>query len=156
LPPGPGTILVQVHGAADGDTSTGQGAIVYDRTATQATFDSVSKTASDFILHQTANVTAHRSATFRFGYAQAYKAADVASLASYAAAVFKGCTVPKVAGKTLAAAKKAITHAGCAVGKISHAHSAKVGTGRVISEKPKAGSHVAYHARVSLLVSEGS
>ena len=37
----PAKILVNVKGAADGDTATGQGAIVYDRPATTAKFNTV-------------------------------------------------------------------------------------------------------------------
>lgn len=46
--------------------------------------------------------------------------------------------MPKVTGKPLAAAKVAIAHAGCTVGKIRGAHSATVKKGSVISQQPKA------------------
>lgn len=154
LPSGPGTIFIRYHGAPDGDTTTGRGAIVYDRTADKAFFRDVEKSHEDFTLHQTATVPAHGSAKFRFAYVQSFTSAQVASLAQLAAATFKGCTVPKVKGKTLATAKKAIAHAGCAVGKISYAKSATVAKGHVISERPKAGKHVVYGAKVSLVVSE--
>jgi beta-lactam-binding protein with PASTA domain len=81
--------------------------------------------------------------------------ASVHSLAQNATTVFKGCTVPNVTGKSLAAAKTAIRHAHCTVGKISHASSTNVAAGGVISSKPKAKTHVDYHAKVSLVVSTG-
>jgi len=155
LPATPGTIFVRVHGAADGDTTTGQGAIVYDRPAAAAKFVDVYSSYERFTLHQTATVPAHGSVRFRFAYVDDFHAATVASLAAYATTVFKGCTVPQVAGKSLAAAKKAITHAHCTVGKISHASSTAVAAGDVISSKPKAKTHVDYHAKVSLIVSGG-
>src|SRR5262249_56149000 len=43
------------------------------------------------------------------------------------------CVVPKVKGKTLTAAKRAIRKAGCSVGKVTKAFSGKVKKGRVIS-----------------------
>lgn len=154
LPAKPGTIFIRVHGAADGTTSTGQGAIVYDRPATAAKFVSVSAAYEWFSLHQKANVPANGSTRFRFAYVDDLHAAVVASLAQEATTVFKGCTVPNVVGKSLRAAKKAITHAHCAVGKIAHAHSATVPRGHVVAEKPKAKTTVDYGTKVSLVVSK--
>lgn len=88
LPPKPGTILVRMHGAPDGDTATGQGAIVYDRPATAAAFTFVQSFDSEFTLHQTGNVPAGGSTRFRFAYVQAYQAADVGLMAQEASAAF--------------------------------------------------------------------
>jgi hypothetical protein len=151
----PGKILVNVKGAPDGDTATGQGAIVYDRPATKATFVSVASYDSQFTLHMTGKVLARASTRFRFAFAHGYKAAGVAKLAALATHTFTNCVVPNVAGKPLSAAKQAITHGACTVGKIRHAFSATVKKGHVISQKPKAGKKLAYHARVSLVVSKG-
>ena len=84
----PGTILIRMHGAAEGDTSTGQGAIVYDRPATAATFNYVATSDSDFTLHQADTVPAGGSTRFRFAYVQDYHAADVASMAQAANSTF--------------------------------------------------------------------
>jgi alpha-tubulin suppressor-like RCC1 family protein len=65
------------------------------------------------------------------------------------------CVVPKVKGKTLKSAKKAIAKRHCAVGKIRHAYSKKVKKGRVISQKPSAGTVRPENARVNLVVSRG-
>jgi hypothetical protein len=151
----PGTIFVRMHGAADGDTLTGRGAIVYDRRADKATFSYVSSNDEGFTLHQTAKVPAHGSVRFRFAYVDDFHAAKVSSFAHEAATIYKGCTVPNVTGKSLAAAKSAIRHANCAVGKISHETSATVSAGHVISSKPKAKTHVDYHAKVALVVNTG-
>jgi PKD domain/Divergent InlB B-repeat domain/PASTA domain len=64
------------------------------------------------------------------------------------------CKVPRVTGHKLAAARRAIAHAHCRVGKIRHAYS-KVKKGRVSAEKPKAGTHHAAGAKVSLTLSKG-
>jgi hypothetical protein len=65
------------------------------------------------------------------------------------------CLVPKVKGKKLAAAKTAITHAHCAVGKITKAASKTVAKGKVISQKPPPGKHLTAGAKVNLVVSKG-
>ena len=95
------------------------------------------------------------STRFRFAYAQGYTAAGVAKLATQATHAFTNCVVPKVTGRSLSAAKRAITHGDCAVGKVKHSFSAKVKKGNVISQRPKAGKKLAYHAKVSLVVSKG-
>ena len=156
LPNAPGTIFIRMHGAADGDQSTGQGAIVYDRPATQATFPYSYSFYQGFELHQTATVPAGGSATFRTAYVQDFTQANVDSLANLATLTFRGCTVPKLKGKKLAAAKHAITSAGCTVGKVKKAFSTKVKKGRVISSKPKTGKKLDYQAKVALTVSKGA
>jgi Tol biopolymer transport system component len=65
------------------------------------------------------------------------------------------CIVPKVKGKTLAAARRAIKHAHCKAGKVSKAFSKKVRRGRVLSQKPRAGKRLPQGSKVSLVVSKG-
>jgi eukaryotic-like serine/threonine-protein kinase len=65
------------------------------------------------------------------------------------------CVVPKLAGRTLAAAKAALKKAGCKTGKVTRARSRKVKRGRVISSKPKAGTSRPLGAAVALVVSRG-
>ena len=88
LPSSGGTIFVRMHGAADGDTGTGQGAIVYNRPASAATFTLVQSFQSELTLHQTGTVPAGGSTTFRSAYVQDFSAAGVASLAKAAAKTF--------------------------------------------------------------------
>jgi PASTA domain-containing protein/List-Bact-rpt repeat protein len=233
LPPSPGTILVRMHGAADGNTSTGQGAIVYDRPATAATFTNVVSFVSQLTLHQTGKIPAKGSTRFRFAYVQDFQAANVASLAQAAGASFletiavkksgkgtvksspggiacgkacshgyaygtpvtlgavpakgsrfvgwsgpcKGsglctvaanddvtvratfavrrCVVPDVVGKTLKAAKRALTRADCAVGKVTAVPSSRAKKGHVVSQKPKRGKRLRARTKVRLVVSAG-
>jgi hypothetical protein len=246
----PGTILVRMDGAADGDKNTGRGALVYDRPASSAKFI-VSQTSNDvFNLHQTGTVPAGGSTTFRFAYAQAYTDAEVAALAQGASSAFRvppavhigspangavvhtsavtvsgtatddigvasltvgghavavgpggawsttvtlnqgantitavarddtgntaqdhvavtyqpttttpppkpKCKVPKLKGKTLKAAKKALKKAHCRAGKTSRKRSKKIRKGRVISSKPKAGKKLPNNAKVKLTLSKG-
>ena len=64
------------------------------------------------------------------------------------------CLVPKVKGKTLAAAKSALTQAHCSAGKVTKKFS-KVKRGRVISQRPKPGTNLAAGAKVNLVISKG-
>jgi hypothetical protein len=89
LPPSAGTIFLRMHGAADGATGTGRGAIVYDRPATAATFTSVTAVGSEFTLHQAGTVPAGGSTRFRFAYVQDYRAALVATRAKTARSLFR-------------------------------------------------------------------
>jgi hypothetical protein len=66
------------------------------------------------------------------------------------------CYVPRVTGKTVAQARRALGHFQCRLGRISHAFSTRIKKGRVISQKP--GPHkvlLADHHRVRLVVSRG-
>jgi PKD domain/PASTA domain/Divergent InlB B-repeat domain len=64
------------------------------------------------------------------------------------------CLVPKVKGKTLAAAKRALTQAHCKAGKVTKKFS-KVKKGHVISQRPKPGRDLAAGAKVNLVISKG-
>jgi hypothetical protein len=88
LPATPGTIFVRMHGAPDGNTATGRGAIVYDRPATAAAFTFVQSFDSEFTLHQTGTVPAGGSTRFRFAYVQDYQSVNVASMAQEASSAF--------------------------------------------------------------------
>ncbi|HEY2353751.1 MAG TPA: PASTA domain-containing protein [Gaiellaceae bacterium] len=155
LASGPGTILVRMHGAADGDTTTGRGAIVYDRTAPQAEFRYVGSGHESFTLRQSVTIGGYNQARFRFAYVQGYDSAQVASLAQYAATVFKGSRVPQVVGKSLAAAKRALVAAHLKVGPVTHVHSSTVPSGHVVSERPGATHRVDYGTAVRLVLSKG-
>jgi|SRR5271165_7308746 len=65
------------------------------------------------------------------------------------------CVVPKLKGKTLASAEKAIVKAHCAVGKIKKARSSHVKKGSVVSQGTGAGKSLPDGTKVSLVVSKG-
>jgi len=72
-------------------------------------------------------------------------------------ATFKlSCVVPKLKGKTLRAAKRAVRKAHCSVGKVKKTFSARMKKGRVISPKPRAGKRLGPGAKVKLRVSKGT
>jgi hypothetical protein len=154
VPAKPGAIFIRSHGAPDGNTTTGRGAIVYNRPAIKATFNRATTNHNDFKFEQKATVPAKGSVTFRVAYIQAFLAKDVASVSAVATKVVHGCTVPNVVGKSLTAAKTAITRAHCAVGRVSHKASAQP-AGSVISETPQGGANVDYRSKVGLVVSKG-
>ena len=65
------------------------------------------------------------------------------------------CTVPKLKGKRLAAARRAIKAHDCSVGKVERALSTTITKGRVISQKPKPHRLLTHGAKVNLTVSKG-
>jgi hypothetical protein len=67
----------------------------------------------------------------------------------------KDCAVPKLKGKALGAAKRALKAHDCSVGKIRRAFSRYVKKGRVISQKPKPHKLLRHGAKVRLTVSKG-
>ena len=73
----------------------------------------------------------------------------------YQKATPPACRVPKVIGLKLARAKTKIRAAHCKVGKVSYAKSTRKRKGRVIGQKPRAGSHRANGAKVNLVVGRG-
>ena len=64
------------------------------------------------------------------------------------------CLVPRLVGKTLSAAKRLITAAGCSLGKTTTAN-AKAQRGRVVAQHPKPGTRLKYGAKVALTLSRG-
>jgi hypothetical protein len=85
----PATTYIRHSGAPDGDPATGQGAIVVDRAASPATFNSVDGTASSFCFHETATVPAGGATTVRTAYVQGYDSGEVETLAHQAEAAFR-------------------------------------------------------------------
>jgi beta-lactam-binding protein with PASTA domain len=67
----------------------------------------------------------------------------------------KDCAVPKLKGKGLRAAKRALKAHDCSVGKIGRAFSKHVKKGHVISQKPKPHKLLRHGAKVRLTVSKG-
>jgi plastocyanin len=64
------------------------------------------------------------------------------------------CKVPKVVGRMLPAARRAIVRSRCRVGRVRRARSAKA-RGRVLSQRPRAGVTRPRGTRVHLVVSSG-
>jgi serine/threonine-protein kinase len=63
--------------------------------------------------------------------------------------------VPRVKGKKLSAAEKALHNAHCKVGKVKHVHSRKLARGQVMSTTPHAGRRLTAGSKVELFVSKG-
>jgi hypothetical protein len=66
----------------------------------------------------------------------------------------KACVVPKLVGKTLKQAKRALKKAGCKVGKAKKAGSKKK-KGRIVKQRYKVGTKLPAGAKVPLTVSKG-
>jgi hypothetical protein len=99
LPASPGTIFIRMHGAADGDMATGQGAIVFDRPATAAKFTDVTTVDSEFTLNQAGSIPAGGSTRFLFAYVHDYQAALVATRATAATKLFLNKLTVSKSGK---------------------------------------------------------
>ena len=65
------------------------------------------------------------------------------------------CVVPKVKGKKLRKARRAIRRGHCSVGRVKKVYSAKVRKRRVISQRPRAGLKRPAGSKVNLKVSKG-
>lgn len=78
-------------------------------------------------------------------------APTVSTPATPVAATTVSCKVPKLAGKTLAAAKASLTRANCVLGAV-HRHRARGKAGIVLSSTPKAGTTVVAGTKIALIV----
>ncbi len=65
------------------------------------------------------------------------------------------CTVPKVVGKQLAAAKLAIKRSHCRVGSVRYVNSRKIKKGIVISQSRRPGKVLPLNSKINLVVSRG-
>jgi trypsin len=65
------------------------------------------------------------------------------------------CVVPSLRGKTLAAARIALTRARCRLGTVTRAYSSRVRFRRVIRQRPAPRMRLARNARVRVVVSRG-
>jgi beta-lactam-binding protein with PASTA domain len=61
---------------------------------------------------------------------------------------YTACTVPKLKGKKLKAAKKALAKADCKLGKVKKLKGATTKTGKVKKQSPKPGTILAPGAKV--------
>lgn len=84
-----------------------------------------------------------------------YTVANVVTSASVTLPKQKPCVVPRLVGRRLAAARKALKNADCRVGKITRRKSSSVPNGVVIATRPKRRSRRTAGARVALVVSRG-
>jgi hypothetical protein len=106
-------------------------------------------------MHYTGTVPASGTLSATFAYSTDFTTAAVTAEARSAQAKMTPCTVPKLAGKTLAAAKSALTQAHCVLGKVTKKYFRTVRSGRVISSSPKAGATGPNGAKVDLTISRG-
>ena len=137
LPQTGGTILVRMHGAADGDTSTGQGAIVYNRPALGASITYMDQFSNEFTLHQTGAVPAGGSTSYKWAFIQDYHAANVAADAQAATTAFLNTITVSKSGKGKGTVSSA--PGGISCGKTC-THGYGYGTSVTLSPKASKGS----------------
>jgi hypothetical protein len=81
---GAGAVYVKVTGAADGDTETGRGAVVFFQPSSPAYFNEFNRGRNGFYFDNTATVPTTGTATIKYAYAQAYTQAEVEALVNAA------------------------------------------------------------------------
>jgi hypothetical protein len=105
----------------------------------------------------TVHLTAVGSCTLtasQSGDANYNPAADVSRSFTIAPRTAK-CTVPRVVGKTLAAAKTSLKKRHCRAGRVSRAYSKKTKKGRVSAQSRRPGKVLPANTKVNLVVSRG-
>ena len=65
------------------------------------------------------------------------------------------CSVPRLRGLTLLAAKRLLAKRGCTLGRVSRVRSRRVARGRVVAQRPAPGIRLARGARVRVVLSRG-
>jgi hypothetical protein len=151
--PPPGTLTVTKAGTGSGTVSSSPAGIQCGTTCTQAFAHGaeITLSASPAAGSTFAGWAGACSGT---GACTATMDADRSVTATFLAGAHR-CVVPKLKGKTLKAAKKALRKAHCGLGKVSRAPSSKVRKGRVIAQKPRPGVKRRAGAKVALTLSKG-
>ena len=95
------------------------------------------------------NVWTNQTSTSR-GKISAYVQPDAVVL--YRVSADPGCTVPRLVGKTLRAARVRLKTAECSLGRVARRTARHARRGRVIAQSPPAGSHRRRGAKVTLVL----
>lgn len=66
----------------------------------------------------------------------------------------EGCIVPRLAGKTVRAAREALSQVGCRLGRVDRA-SSRVRAGRIVRQSAAAGARRTWRAPINIVVSRG-
>jgi PASTA domain len=70
--------------------------------------------------------------------------------------LIKRCTVPKLVGKSLAAARRALVAGHCSTGRVTKAFSARFRRGLVVAQSPRPRTRLPRGGKVRLVVSRGT
>ena len=95
------------------------------------------------------NVWTNQTSTTR-GKISAYVQPDAVVL--YRVTADPGCTVPRLLGKTLHAARASLKAAHCRLGRVTRRRARHARRGRVIAQSPPAGSHRTEGAKVKAVL----
>ena len=64
----------------------------------------------------------------------------------------KACTVPRLVGLTLTAAKQRLARADCGLGKVTTRKAKRAQVGHVVAQRPAAGEYLAAHGKVAVIL----
>jgi hypothetical protein len=106
--------------------------------------------ASSFVVNSESQVTAIAPASASLTSVPITVTTISGSASSPSTFAYQGCVVPKLAGKKLKAAKKALKKADCKVGKVKKLGKATVKTGKVKKQNPKPRKVLAPGSKVSI------
>jgi hypothetical protein len=99
-----------------------------------------------------ADVVAQVSMENRISIQHCTSVNDCGTLALADVDTIVGCTVPNLSGKKLATAKRALKGANCALGKVTRKSARASKRGRVLSQKPAAGTKLAPNGKVAVVI----
>jgi hypothetical protein len=100
---------------------------------------SFGRTPASFSIGSEGQITAIAPASTHVGAAAVSVTTDAGTASSATPFLYKGCTVPKLQGKKLGAARKALKKAGCKAGKVKKAPGVTGKTGKVVKQGRKPG-----------------
>lgn len=110
------------------------------------------KVAASFTVDSETQITATAPAATKVGEVDitATTLAGTSPLVRADGFTYRGCTVPKLKGKTLRAAKRSLRGAGCKPGKVKKVHAADSKKGKVVRQNPAPGKVLAPGSKVAI------
>jgi plastocyanin len=148
LTAGTWTYVCDAHASMNGSFTVGTPATTTVTTGTTATTGTTGTTA-------TTSTTSTTGATATTGTTGATVTTETTGNPGVTATRPRRCVVPRLVRKKLAAARNLVARAGCRLGRVRRAYSSKIGSGRVLAQRPRAGARVARGTRVHVAVSRG-
>ena len=94
-------------------------------------------------------------ATLRVAVTASNSAGSATAVSALTTPVPYQCIVPSVKRKTVAAGRRKLAASHCRLGSVKRTYSRRVARGRIISQRPRAGTELSDRGKVSVVVSRG-